>query len=333
MIVVLDTNVWISELALSSTVGSAVRFYLRENNARIGLPEVIKLETEHHLRTNLNKYIEDINRSHRQLLAAFGRLKEIVLPGKEEVEELIFSVFSRLGLQVEEIPFTLESAKNSLIRTVESLPPSDRNQQFKDGVIWADCLKLLESESVFLVTNDKAFYKKREFVNGLADELKEELNGISHEFKIFPSLKELLSAIRIVPEISPKQLVQAYMQAHRDHVEDMASKNSFMLSDKFSTELDVFATEEPQRLFVDYTIVFDCIDITNQARVGGEIIVRGEGTWETNTKELIDMKRRGEKLIFRLEDGTEKKLENYVLLAGNIVLGHREVEHSVRYRL
>lgn len=53
MIVIFDTNVWISDLALTSNVGSAVRFFLRERNARIGLPEVVRLETEFHLRTTI----------------------------------------------------------------------------------------------------------------------------------------------------------------------------------------------------------------------------------------------------------------------------------------
>ena len=128
MIVVFDTNVWISDLALTSNVGSAVRFYLREHKARIGLPEVVKLETEVRLRTILNEHIQEIQSSHRQLLAVFGRLKEVVLPTTEEVEALISRVFSSLGVEIEEIPFTLDSAKTSLIRTVKKVPPSDKTE-------------------------------------------------------------------------------------------------------------------------------------------------------------------------------------------------------------
>ena len=45
MIVIIGTNIWISDLALASNAGSAVRFYLRQRNARIGLPEVVRLVT------------------------------------------------------------------------------------------------------------------------------------------------------------------------------------------------------------------------------------------------------------------------------------------------
>jgi hypothetical protein len=156
VIVIFDTNVWISDLALTSNVGSAVRFFLRERNARIGLPEVVRLETEFHLRTTINDHIEEIRRSHRQLLSVFGRLKEVVLPDNQEVEGLIAKLFHTLGVPIEEIPFELDSARASLVRAVTKLPPSDRNQQFKDGVLWEDCLKILSRDSVFLVTADKA---------------------------------------------------------------------------------------------------------------------------------------------------------------------------------
>ena len=68
----------------------------------------------------------------------FGRLKEVVLPTTDEVEALIAKVFSNLGVEIEELPFTLASAKASLIRAVRKVPPIDKNQHFKDGVLWED---------------------------------------------------------------------------------------------------------------------------------------------------------------------------------------------------
>jgi hypothetical protein len=50
MIVVFDTNIWKSELFLQSPAAAAVRFFLRERNARVGLPEVVRMEVQEHLR-------------------------------------------------------------------------------------------------------------------------------------------------------------------------------------------------------------------------------------------------------------------------------------------
>jgi hypothetical protein len=316
-----------------SNIGSAVRFYLREKRARIGLPEVVKLETEVHLRTILNNHIQEIQSKHRQLLAVFGQLKEVVLPTAEEVEVLISQVFSNLGVEIEEIRFTLDSAKASLIRTVKKVPPSDKNQQFKDGVLWEDCLMMLKKEPVFLISDDKAFYKSRDTKQGLADELKEDLKGCSNEFRIFPSLHNLLSQIGTGLQIEQEVLIGAYLNLHGKQLESMAAKHSFLLDDEPTAKLDVFFTENPASLHVNFTIELPCVDATNEGRTDARILARGEGTYNAEAKKFIELANRGEQLLYRLQDGTVERLENVVLVLGSGVIGHRTVKHSVRYKL
>ncbi len=333
MIIVFDTNIWISELALASNVGSAVRFYLREQKGRIGLPEVVKLETEFHLRTILAEHIDDIQTSHRQLLAVFGRLKEVVLPTQEEVETLISKVFSNLGVEILEYPFTLESAKASLIRAVQKLPPSDKNQQFKDGVLWEDCLAILKKEPVYLVTDDKAFYKNRDHKLGLADELAKNVSGSPNEFRIFPSLPDLLSRIGTGMKIDPVSLVDAYITTHGNKMQDMASRHSFTIEGEPKATLDAFVTEKPSHLYLTFTIELPCTDATTDSRTGARILARGEGMYDAETKRFVELTNRGEQLLYQLPDGTERKLENIVCMVGSAVIGHRTVEHSVRHKL
>jgi len=81
--------------------------------------------------------------------------------------------------------FTLESAKLSLQKINDKVPPSDKNQQFKDGVIWADCMNLLQKGDVILVTKDKAFFQDRVYDNGLAVNLKEEAVAFANNIKIW----------------------------------------------------------------------------------------------------------------------------------------------------
>ncbi len=333
MIIVFDTNIWISDLALASNIGSAVRFYLREQKGRIGLPEVVKLETEFHLRTTLADSIDSIRKSHRQILALFGRLKEVVLPTPEEVEKLIAKVFSNLGVEILEYPFTLESARASLIRTVQKLPPSDKNQQFKDGVLWEDCLVILKREPVYLVTEDKAFYKNRDHKLGLADELAKDVSGAPHEFRVFPSLRDLLSEIGTGVTIDPVSLIDAYMTIHGDSMRDMANKHSFTIDGESKATLDVFVTEKPSHLYLTFTIELPCADATTDGRTGARILARGEGTYDAEAKRFVELANRGEQLLFQLPDGTEKILENIVVMVGSAVIGHRTVEPSVRHKL
>lgn len=177
MVIVFDTNIWISELGLNSQIGSAVRFFIKQKKAKIVVPHVVRLETEAHLRNDLKKYVCEMNNNYMRLLAYFGKLKEIILPDDNDIERKVQEIFSSLGVDIIDFPFTLESAENSLLKTIHKLPPSgENNQQFKDGVIWADCMKLLEEDDVYLISGDKGFYDKRDYKNGLAINLKEEIS-------------------------------------------------------------------------------------------------------------------------------------------------------------
>lgn len=333
MIVVFDTNIWLSELGLTSSAGSAVRFYLRKQNARIGLPEVVKLETEVHLRENLTKNIDEIKKNHRQLLSVFGKIKEIILPTAEEVETLIPQVFSNLQVKIENFPFTFDSARASLIRTIKKIPPSNKNQQFKDGVLWENCLEMLKMDDVCLVSNDKAFYKLRNYDEGLADELKQDIEKCSKKFKIFPRLASLLSEIKTEVQIEPEILIEAYINQNSEQMNVMVSKESFAMEGEPKTKLKIFATEDPTILYFDFTIEFPCIDISNEGRKGALIFVSGEGKYNAEEKAIIKLTTLGETLSHQLLDGTEKKLQNIVCGVMNGFIGHRTVEHSVKHKL
>ena len=51
--IVLDTNIWLSELALMSPVGCAFSHYITVSGFKIGLPEVVEEETKYNFRKNL----------------------------------------------------------------------------------------------------------------------------------------------------------------------------------------------------------------------------------------------------------------------------------------
>ncbi len=171
MIVVIDTNIWLGELALNSALGSAVRFFLLHRNARVMLPEVIRLETERHLRAMLREQVAKIRDNHQRLLAVFGRLDEIALPSDAAIDAKVYEVFQTLGVACVDVPFCLDSARSSFLKTIDKLAPSDRDQQFKDGVLWADCVALLRDDDVSLVSADKVFFHQRDYAQGRAKNL------------------------------------------------------------------------------------------------------------------------------------------------------------------
>ena len=113
MIIVFDANIWYSQLGLKSPSAAAVRFFLRQQRARVAIPEVIRLEVTQNLSTRLIKHIDSIRSEYRQLLTAFGRLPEVVLPTNDEVHARIEELFDSLGVDVINVPFSLDSARSS----------------------------------------------------------------------------------------------------------------------------------------------------------------------------------------------------------------------------
>src|SRR2546429_534485 len=108
---------------------------------------------------------------------------------------MVAQIFQSVGVPLIEIPFSFADAQDSFRRVIEQIPPSDRDQQFKDGVIWANCVELLKSEDVFLVTSDKAFYHDRNYEKGLALPLRKEISEFPHQFTLLSELGLFLGQI------------------------------------------------------------------------------------------------------------------------------------------
>jgi hypothetical protein len=333
MIIVPDSNVWLSELGLRSPLGAVTRLYIRQNSARVGLPEVVRLEVERNYRNRLKEFINRIRDSHRQLLTAFGSLKEVVLPDDATVEDKIASLFGSLDVEVVEIPFSLSSARSSFLRTIDKTPPCDRAQEFKDGVLWADCVSLLESDDVYLVTADKAFYQARDFAKGLAKNLEEELFAAVHELRLLPSLSDLVSGLRTELAINEELLTGIFLVQNKTSIDGILSRNGFELGARTKVERVLYATENSGVLSIEFTIEHEAKDISGDGRTDGILTLRGDGLFDTGTASFKELRNFGEALSFRPAEGGEREIRNQVIFVGSITIGHKEVTHTVRYKL
>ncbi|TNC95230.1 MAG: hypothetical protein FD121_1447 [Gallionellaceae bacterium] len=333
MIVVFDTNVWLSELGLRSGAGAATRFYLKHRGARIAIPEVIRLEVAQNLTSRLMKHIESIRSDYSQLLTAFGTLREVVLPDEAEVRKRIPELFASMEVEQIDLPFTLESARSSFLKTIHKLPPSHQNQQFKDGVLWADCVHLLSTDEVVLVTADKAFYQDQLYSKGLAASLREEVRGCQHTIRVLPALADLLESVQTRITVDGDMLQAAFIEQHRVSVASSSERHGFALGQRTNFTFNVFATENPAVLFLDFQMDIQCDDLRAEGRTDAVLHLKGDGSYVPASGEFRNLRNFGEHLSFRLADGTVSEMRNVVLHVDGIVLGHREVSNVVRYAL
>lgn len=332
MIIVFDTNIWISELGLNSPQGSAARFYLCQNKARIALPEVVRLEVEHNLRNRLKDFIDRINDNYRQLLTVFGNLKEIVLPNNDAIKLRVASIFDGVAVDIIDVPFTFDSAKKSFIRTIDKIPPCDKTQEFKDGVLWADCVELLEKDDVYLVTSDKAFFQDRDYNKGLAESLITDITGAVHSFKILSSLNYLLEEIKTEVDIDTSILLTAFMVKFGNSVNGTLERNKFYLGKIVSLKKVLYVTENPGNLFIEFTILCECKDLVGEDRTECIMTLRGDGIYNLEAHTFDSLRNFGEELNFK-EGDREKQIRNVVAYAGGLYLGHKEIVHIIRQKI
>lgn len=333
MFIIFDSNIWFSELALNSNLGAAVRFFIRKNGAKVVVPEVVRLETEHNLRNRMTEFIENIRNNHRQLLTVFGRLKEVVLPEPSAVEEKIASIFNGLGVEIIAIPFSFESARRSFLKTVRKEPPSHNNQQFKDGVLWADCVELLKQDDVILVSSDKAFYAKMDYSSGLAQNLKAEIIASKHAIKLIPTLSDLLKEIRTEVKVDKDTLEAQFREQFKQTIEGTLERNNFGINERKQVILTLYVTEQPSRLYIEFQIEYECVDLSGESRTDGLLTLRGVGRYDALTGAFSDLHDQGESLSFTPSEGCQKVVQSRVVGVGSIVLGHKEVAHAVMHHL
>jgi len=333
VIVVFDTNVWIAELGLRSQLGAVARFYVKHKKARLALPEVVRLEVEHNLRNRLKEYIAGIEDNHRQLLTVFGILKAVVVPDPSAIEAKVKDIFGGLGVDVLDVPFSLSSARSSFLKTIDKVPPSDKTQQFKDGVLWADCVNLLEQDNVCLVTEDKAFFQDRDYTKGLSRALEAESAPAKHRLSLLSSLTELVRDFRVDVAIEENLLVQSHLAKNLQAIDGLLTRNGFVLGEKLGFSKILYVTEDPSVLYVEFSMDFEAKEIVGDGRMDGVLTLAGDGTYDTNRHTFANLRNLGDTLRFQQGDGTQREVRNAYAFAEGGVIGHRDVSHTVRHKL
>lgn len=333
MIVVFDTNIWLSELGLRSPKAAATRFYLKQNSARVAIPEVIRLEVERNLTTRLMTHIQDVQNGYSQLLTAFGTLPEIVLPDEKQVRQKIPELFDSMQVERIDVPFTLESARSSFLKTIFKEAPSHQSQQFKDGVLWADCLTLASNDEVVLVTADKAFYQEQTYSKGLNATLSHEAHSLQLRIRVLPAVENLLESVKTPIVINPDALQAAFIEQHRESVFGTLERQGFSLADRTALSYNIFATEDSAVLFLNFTIEIQCNDVRGDGRTDARLRLKGDGSYQPASRVFMRLRNFGEHLIFRLPDGTQGEISNTVIHLDGIVIGPKQVSSIVRYQL
>jgi hypothetical protein len=278
-------------------------------------------------------HCDGIAKNHRKLLSVFGTLKDVVLPDETAIEECVSGIFDKVAVEKKDIPFSLESASQSLDKVLKGIPPSGpKNQQFKDGVIWSDCIGLLAHDDVALITNDKAFFKGGEYKNGLATNLSNEAAEQPNNINIYESITDFIEEIQVPISIDKVALVSNFVSETQETIEKMLTNHGFIMSGDPDVNVTSYITENTDQLFIKFDIVFDCSDVTDAGRTQGLIKLSGDALYEPSEVRFSNFRNLGEELTFTDSEG-EQQRKSVNIFVGSIVLGHKDIEHTVRHKI
>jgi len=296
---VLDANIWIAERLLYSPLGSATLFALTKSGARIGLPEVVKLEVRHTLLDQTDKAITSIKKSSQLLRHLSGHQMSVMAPSQEAIEGGITRRWNDLSGVLTEIPFTFAHARIALTRIIEKVPPcGPNNEQFRDCCIWQSSLDLAEHCAVHFVTNDHAFYDGGTRSHGLSTPLREELTRLDRTIHIYSSLNQFLDTMdKSTTAIDEAKIAAEIVEAVKPHAREIASSgspsNAFDLRHVEKTRIIGYATPKPSLVAVSFSVTFAMSRLAdvgaNEDRISATLTVVGGCSHEPNSDTLSDV--------------------------------------------
>ena len=259
--VVIDTNIWRSQLLLKTPLGMSLVYTLGRQQGFIGLPEVVERELTRQIQEAGSEAADALTKSSRIISTLTDSPFHAPIPTETELEEKVAARLVELDPILVRVPFTLEHSKAALDMVNAKVPPnSEKNQQFKDSAIWQAVLAISSEYSVHLLTNDKAFLLNRDHPSkGLAKNLKQDCDNLAVNVGIYCELGSCLKAIRRdEPTFDHARLRSLIEPPIMPRLRAEATRNRILIGDTLNTDITAFRMAKTNRLAVDYTITTRC---------------------------------------------------------------------------
>lgn len=226
----------------------------------------------------------------------------------------------------------MKAQKVLLIKSSKSSPNKDKDQQFKDGVIWKNCLKLAEQGDVSLVTEDKAFYKNRDYSQGLATNLLEEANKAHYSVAIFSELALVIDKVKSNLDLDKQRLIKTIENNTYSQILEFANNKDFEIIGIVSSNFEFYATTNPVEVSVKSNIKYNLENKSSDQRTDGIIESKAEFILNIKNYDIRGFIKDGEYLSWKDENG-ELKQNKSIYGYLNSILGHRTIEHKISYKI
>ena len=191
----------------------------------------------------------------------------------------------------------------------------------------------MTERDVHLVTADKAFFKNRDYREGLAPNLSEEATQAPHTLSLHPTLHSLLEQLHTNVAVSSEDLLQRFLEAHGKSVDRMLERTGFELGAITASVIRPFATEKSDEIYVEFELAVSCNPTIDDGRKGGALILQGDGRLNLELGTFSELRNYGEEFTYTTPEGVKESSNNSVIFVDDVVMGHKEVQYSVRHEL
>jgi hypothetical protein len=312
--VLLDTNVWVAERLLQSSIGSALLYALTRTKSSILLPEVVELEIARVLPDMAERAVGRIRGDLSLLRQLSGHNLPVTAPSAVAIEDGIKERWSQLSGLLVRIPFTLDQAKSALRRVINKAPPSgENNEQFRDCCIWDAAVSMATDRVVHLLSADTAFYETRNKAAGLADALRAELMTAKKDIQIHSSLRDFLAAVESgAAEIDETAIGDAITKAIMDQARQIAAEDrwpgaTFSISKAHRPKISGYATPKPSLVAISFEASFELerttVENETESHDQATMTLKGVCSYDPTTKTLSDIEIRESSKSGRSESG------------------------------
>lgn len=332
-IVVVDTNVWRSSQLLRDHVSASLLYTLEATHGYLGMPEVIEREILKHGVIMGREARAGVERHLRTIRALVGRSPAIALPDDAQFHSATFERIQELDHLLHRTSFTPDLALRSLDRVNLQKPPAQASQQFKDCVVWENCLDLAADFDVHLITQDRAFYEKSSF-DVLEKRLQAELAEKSVQLKVQPSIEAALPVLmdQSPAAFEPSAVVDTIDASISAQVRASVEGDGFILGQRQEGRLQAFVTETSGRLALTFALTFNLQ--SDEDLLGSPwATAQGQCLYDMHASRTFDVKLDRVLVYDYSDDGTLSE-RKHAYVYGYSVLGPTPpVPHSVRARL
>lgn len=267
--VVVDTCVWRAEPLLRTPLGITLVYTLSRRNSVLGLPEVVELELKNQI---VEAGLEAVDKARGPLhilrTVTNDGFFTMDFPDEEAFEKHVEDRLAELEHILVREPFTLAHARAALAMVNAKVPPNRKNQQFKDSAIWQAVLSLSKQFSVVLLTADKGFFIDRDPAKGLGENLINDCAEAGVTVKAYEGIGPYLKALEDeAPSLDRERVKELIIAEARSRLASEAERRKITPTELLAWDISGFATEDPDRVAVDYTLNFKLDPVSTEWRM------------------------------------------------------------------